>query len=336
MDSLTHIVLGACIGEVLLDKNAGRKAMLWGALAQSVPDIDFVAGSWMPVSTELLAHRGITHSFLFAGVISFFLASIAARWHKAEPISLKKWFYFFLIEIACHLFLDACNNYGIGWFEPFSSTRISFNVIYVADPLFSILPALAFIFLIFLKTDHRHRLKWARVGIWGSVIYLSLACVNKYNIDNAVKKSMSSRGLSGNKYFTTPTLLNNLLWFIVIQDESGFEIVYRSIFDTAELLKLHHVDRNDSLLGSINDHKEVMELKQFSQGFYTLDKVGDTLIFNDLRFGQSSGIKNPDNKFAFHYYLSHPNDNHLVVQRGRFEGFNSEMVRVMWRKIKVD
>jgi inner membrane protein len=79
-----------------------------------------------------------------------------------------------------------------------------------------------------------------------------------------------------------------------------------------------------------------MELKQFSQGFYTLEKVGDTLLFNDLRFGQSSGIKNPDNKFAFHYYLSHPNDNHLVVQRGRFEGFDSEMVRAIWRKIKVD
>ena len=336
MDSLTHIVLGACIGEVLLDKNAGRKAMLWGALAQSVPDIDFVAGSWMPVSTELLAHRGITHSFLFGGVISFFLALIAARWHKAEPISLKKWFYFFLIEIACHLFLDACNNYGIGWFEPFSSTRISFNVIYVADPLFSMLPAIAFIFLIFLKTDHRHRLKWARVGIWASVMYLSFACLNKYNINNAVKNSMSSRELSSNKYFTTPTLLNNLLWFIVIQNESGFEIGYRSIFDTSKLLTLHHVDRNESLLDSISDHKELMELKQFSQGFYTLEKIRDTLLFNDLRFGQSSGIKQPDNKFAFHYYLSHPNDNHLVVQRGRFEGFDSEMMRAIWRKIKVD
>jgi inner membrane protein len=95
MDSLTHIVLGACVGEVLLDKNAGRKAILWGALAQSVPDIDFIAGMWMPVSTELLAHRGITHSFLFAGFISFFLALGAARWLKAEPISLTKWFCFF-------------------------------------------------------------------------------------------------------------------------------------------------------------------------------------------------------------------------------------------------
>jgi inner membrane protein len=47
MDSLTHIVLGACLGEVLLDRKLGRKAMLWGAIAQSAPDIDFLANLWM-------------------------------------------------------------------------------------------------------------------------------------------------------------------------------------------------------------------------------------------------------------------------------------------------
>ena len=72
MDSVTHIVLGACVGEVLMDKKAGKKAMLWGALAQSVPDIDFINGAWMPLTKELMAHRGITHSFLFAFVISLF------------------------------------------------------------------------------------------------------------------------------------------------------------------------------------------------------------------------------------------------------------------------
>ena len=29
-------------------------------------------------------------------------------------------------------FIDAFNNYGVGWFEPFSHERISFNAIYVA------------------------------------------------------------------------------------------------------------------------------------------------------------------------------------------------------------
>jgi len=82
MDSVTHIVLGACVGEVLMDKKAGRKAMLWGALAQSVPEIDFLNGAWMPLTKELMAHRGITHSFLFTFLSSLFLALVASRLHK--------------------------------------------------------------------------------------------------------------------------------------------------------------------------------------------------------------------------------------------------------------
>ena len=334
MDSITHIVLGACIGEIILDKNAGRKAILWGALAQSVPDIDFIAGMWMPVSTELIAHRGITHSFIFVGFFSFFLALVASRWHKAEPISLKKWFSFFLIEMLCHLFLDAMNNYGIGWFEPFSSVRFSFNVIYVADPLFTFLPLIGFAFLLFLKNDHTHRLRWARSTVAIASVYLIFALINKFNIDKVVRPYATDSSGTKFNYLTTPTLLNNFLWFVVIEDSTGYNIGYRSIFDKKKSLNLHHIAKNENLLDPIHDHKEVMELKQFSQGFYTLEQQGDTLVFNDLRFGQTDGWRNPQSRFAFHYYLSHPNDNALVVQRGRFAGFDLESAAIMWRRIQ--
>jgi inner membrane protein len=333
MDSLTHIVLGACVGEVLLDKNAGRKAILWGALAQSVPDIDFIAGMWMPVSSELLAHRGITHSFLFAGFISFFLALIAARWHKVEPISLTKWFFFFLIEIACHLLLDAMNNYGIGWFEPFSDKRIAFNVIYVADPLFTIVPAIAFGMLLFMKSDHRYRLIWARTGILASLLYMLFALSNKYKIDKITNEYASNNSSVFKNYFTTPTLLNNLLWFIVVEDGTGYQVGYKSIFDQTDSLKLEFVPQQDSLLQPVADHEELMELKKFSQGFYTVEKWSDTLVFNDLRFGQINGWINPKSRFAFHYHLSHPDDNELIVQRGRFAGIDRNSIKLMWERI---
>ena len=62
MDTVTHIVLGACIGEATAGKILGRKAMLFGALSQSLPDIDFIAYFWLDKTDNLLAHRGITHS----------------------------------------------------------------------------------------------------------------------------------------------------------------------------------------------------------------------------------------------------------------------------------
>ena len=40
MDTVTHTLLGAAIGEAILGKRIGRKAMFYGALTSNIPDID--------------------------------------------------------------------------------------------------------------------------------------------------------------------------------------------------------------------------------------------------------------------------------------------------------
>jgi len=150
MDSITHLALGACMGEAFAGKKLGKKAMLWGALAHGLPDIDFISSFWMSTPAGLLAHRGFTHSFLFCVVAALLFAPIAERLHRPNDIRLWQWVVFFGAVIFIHIFIDAFNNYGVGWFEPFSHRRISFNAIYVADPFFSIWPGIACIALIYL------------------------------------------------------------------------------------------------------------------------------------------------------------------------------------------
>ena len=113
--------------------------------------------------TEILPLR-VYAFILFAILISFFLALAAERFHRPHNISLKKWTLFLGTEVFVHLLIDAFNNYGVGWFEPFSHQRISLHSIYVADPFFSIAPGIAFIALAALHMDHRHRIAWARMG----------------------------------------------------------------------------------------------------------------------------------------------------------------------------
>ena len=156
MDSLTHIALGACIGEAFFERGFGKKAMWWGALAQSIPDIDFISSVWLNTSEALLAHRALTHSILFAILISPLFSLIAERIHRPHNISYRKWYLFFFIEVFVHLFTDSFNNYGIGWLEPFSHLRFSFNLIYIADPFFSLVPVISLIMLIVLN---RYNLK---------------------------------------------------------------------------------------------------------------------------------------------------------------------------------
>jgi len=109
---------------------------------------------------------------------------------------------------------------------------------------------------------------------------------------------------------------------------------FRSLFDSKKEISFQYFSRNDSLLKSIADHEELMKLTRFSQQFYTIEKWNDTLVFNDLRFGQIIGWHKPREKFVFHYFLKHPQDNTMVVQRGRFAGWNWQTVVPFIQRIK--
>src|SRR4029078_1908313 len=122
MDTVTHIVLGACIGEAVLGQKVGKKAVIAGAIAQTIPDIDFISAFWLTPAEQLLAHRGITHSFLFVAVASPAFAIILRRLLFREA-KFSIVLFLVLIELMVHIFLDAFNNYGVGWFEPFARYR---------------------------------------------------------------------------------------------------------------------------------------------------------------------------------------------------------------------
>lgn len=334
MDSLTHIALGACMGEAFAGRKLGKKAMLWGALAQSVPDIDFIASFWMDTPGSLLAHRGFTHSILFCIVITLFLALIAEKWHRPHNINLRKWLLFFGGVIFIHIFIDAFNNYGVGWFEPFSRYRISFNAIFVADPFFSIWPGIALVALLILKRRSPNRKRWWRIGLGFSALYLLYCLLNKTKMDTDVKNILQKQNITYTRYFSTPAPFQNWLWYVVAGNDSGYYVGYRSMFDSKKKIYFQFFPRNDLLLDSLKDHEGLHKLIGFSQQYYTAERWGDTLVFNDLRFGQIAGWYNPKGKFAFHYFLLHPSDNKLVVQRGRFAGWDRYSISSFFKRIK--
>ncbi len=334
MDSFTHVVIGAAVGEIFAGKKLGRKALLWGMVAQSLPDIDFVASFWMPTSANLLAHRGFTHSILFAAIATFFCALISERWHRKHDISLRYWMLFWGVQIMIHLFLDSLNAYGIGWFEPFSHMRISFNVIFVADPFFSIWTALALVF-VFLFHRHRRKTQWAIIALSVSAIYLVYCVSNKMKAERAAKAALYAQHIGYKRHFTTPTMFNNWLWYIVAQSDSGCYTGYYSVFSKTGNIKFHFHPQNERLLAAVQGRaEEIQQLKRFSQGYYTVEQWGDTLVFNDLRFGQIAGWSDSNARFVFHYYLQPPADNKIVVQRGRAAAWNKRDIASLISSIK--
>lgn len=334
MDSITHIALGACMGEAFAGKKLGKRAMIWGALAQSIPDIDFVASFWMDTASDLLAHRGFTHSVLFLFIASPAMALAAEKWHRPHNISFKKWLFFFFAVIAVHLFIDGFNNYGTAWLEPFSHKRFSFNAIYVADPFFSVWTGISLLALIMLKRTDKARAFWWKFGLTMSVLYLGYCTINKFTIDRQVRHAFAKQHIPYQRYFTTPAPLQNWLWFVVAGTDSGYHVGFRSLFDKRQHIQFNYFPRNSYLLDTVSDHENLQKLIRFSQDYYTVEKWNDTLVFNDLRFGQIIGWDKPGERFVFHYYLSHPYDNELVVQRGRFDKWDLNTALNLIHRVK--
>jgi len=327
MDTLTHIVLGACIGEAIAGKQLGKKALLLGALAQNIPDIDFVASFWLPTTSDLLAHRGFTHSFLFTILLSPLLAWCSTKIAKNIPgMTYKRWLLFWGLQIFIHIFIDAFNAYGTGWFEPFSHYRVSFNTLFVADPVFSIWPALAMIVLLLIKGSSVNRLRWAGFALGISIAYLFLSICFKLSIDSSVSAGIKNRQIPCTRYFTTPTPLNILLWYIVVENDSGYNIGYKSVLDKRRNINYHFDYRCDSLLHSPCDPNDKARLLRFSQGYYTVELNHDSLIFCDLRFGEILGWEKLHPQPVLYYYLQYPANNKMIVQRGRFQGWNKDAV----------
>lgn len=322
------------MGDAFAGKQLGKRAMFLGAVAQSVPDIDFIASFWLNTSENLLAHRGFTHSFLFVGMMTPLLALLAERWHRPHDISIKRWMIFFGLQALIHLLLDGMNVYGVGWFEPFSHHRVSYNWIFVADPFYSVWLGIAFVVLLILKRNHPRRWWWRKFGIGLSTVYLLYCGLNKIKIDSDVRDVFAKQQISYNSYFTTPTPLNNWLWYVVAASDSGYYIGYRSLFDSERKIDFHFVPRNDSLLKPVSNHEDLHKLLRFSKGYYTVKNQGDTLVFNDLRFGQMIGWNDPGAPFVFYYYLQHPSENDFVVQRGRFARWNGVALRSLIRRIR--
>ncbi|MGC4104105.1 metal-dependent hydrolase [Ferruginibacter sp.] len=334
MDSVTHIALGACMGEAFAGRTVGKKAMLWGILAQSIPDIDFIASFWMKTTDDLLTHRGFTHSILFALLVSVPIAAAANRLHRPHDISFKRWLAFISSAVLVHIFLDAFNNYGTGWFEPFSHARISFNSIYVADPFFSFGPGIALILLWILRKKNTAR-KWIwRSGLTLSFLYLGYCVINKFSVTSETKKILAANNIHYKRLLTTPAPLQSWLWFVVAETDSGYYTGYRSVFDRKPLLDLHYTPQHNELCAQVSNQDDLNKLIRFSQHYYTLEQHVDTIILNDLRFGQITGWKDPTQGFVFYYYLQPSASNDLVVQRGRFAKWNSESFHAFIQRIK--
>jgi inner membrane protein len=379
MDSLTQIVLGAAVGEVVLGRKVGNKAILWGAIAGTIPDLDVLARSLFDPLRANELHRGFTHSILFSAA----MAPVLAIWLKRHAASLlavftllvaltfvqgaengvvrgillvvtagiivlifrrkrladdgtrKEWSWLFWWSLVTHPLLDCHTTWGTQLFWPLP-WKLSWNNIFVVDPIYTVPFMICVGTVLFIRRDNARRrwVNWFGIGISSAYMLFTIVC--KRIAVGAIAASLDRQHIPYVDFSTRPTPFNSILWSVNVDAGDHYLLGYHSLLDTKPEVEFVLVDKGLQNLGPWADHDKVRRLQVLSDHNFVVRSKSDTIVFNDLRFGQM-GEPSPDKPFVFAYLLV-PTNGDLRVElippgppRGEDLG---TLLNELWERVK--
>lgn len=188
MDTGTHGLAGWLIARALPEKWKGdhpKTATAVVSLAAMLPDADNVA-SLLGSEMYVRIHRGFSHSFTGVLATSLVLALLFAHFGKWKD--RRAVFLLALLGQSSHVLLDLLNSYGTQVLLPFSDARISLDILFVVDLVFTgiILAGIA------LSRREPHR---ARASIAVLAVYVGVAALFHAGARDAVRDAALRDGV---------------------------------------------------------------------------------------------------------------------------------------------
>ena len=290
MDSLTQIILGAACGEAVLGNKIGNKALLFGAIGGTIPDLDVFIGKFIFGNQidAMLFHRGFMHSILFSVLGAFLFGWLFYKLYntgkRLNSTTLKGWVLLFFWSLITHPILDCFTPYGTQLFAPFSNYRVAFNNIAVVDPLYTLPFLVCVIVLMFFKRNTLKRKKWLTYGIAISSIYMLFTIGNKLYVNSIFKTSLAEESIEYSRFSTQPTIANNILWYGIAETETHYKVAYYSLFDKRNRFsEWQELPKTRAI--RVFDYKDLKDLSWFSNGYFNIEKIADNeFLYNDLRY----------------------------------------------------
>ena len=123
-----HAVSSIALGKALSAQKQSLNFWLLTVYCSILPDGDIIGFYFGTPYGNLLGHRGLSHSILFAAAIGFLVAFFFFRnLGRYSPRWWRMAFFFFFVMVS-HGISDALSNGGLGvaFFAPFSNHRYFF------------------------------------------------------------------------------------------------------------------------------------------------------------------------------------------------------------------
>jgi len=200
MDTVTHGLTGWLVARALPDDWKGEHpgiATAVVALGSVLPDADHAA-SLLGSALYLRIHRGLSHSLLGISVSSLVLALLFARFGKWKDA--KRLFLLALLGQISHVVLDLLNAYGTQVLQPFSDARLSLDLLFVVDLLFTGIVAAG------IALSRGGRAGRARVALVSLAMYVGVAALLHAGAKEAVRDAALRSGVKVVSAQALPTL----------------------------------------------------------------------------------------------------------------------------------
>jgi len=302
MDSLTQLTFGAACGEAILGKKVGRKALVWGAVLGTLPDLDVFIPLGGPVD-DFVYHRGFSHSLILLALLPPMIAWLISNIHSDTKRYYRRWVLLAFLVLETSVLLDLLTIYGTQIFWPFDTTPMALPILFIIDPLFT-LPILSGVLAALVLKRNRslgHRLN--SVGLFLSLAYLAWAFGAGEFVERRVKEKLGHQQVSYSQLISSPAPFTTLLWRVVGIDKDRYFETYFSLFDKNTPLVVDFHPRNLALMTGIEEHPPVVKLKWFTRGYYAFSTVDKDVVMTDLRMGSE-----PD--YVFRFKVARLNDSH--------------------------
>jgi len=156
---------------------------------------------------------------------------------------------------------------------------------------------------LFLKRTSLTRFRWNTMGLVLATVYLVLTDAFKAHVNEVAEKEFALREIPVSRYMSSPTIFNSILWRVMGEVDDGYWFGYYSLLDEEHKLDLQFIPRHDSLLAPLLEERAVRTLIWFSQGYYEVSRVAETLHFSDLRFGELDVTAAEPRQYIFSWEL---------------------------------
>jgi inner membrane protein len=305
MDSISQFVLGASVAETFLGKRLGNKALLWGGLIGTLPDLDVVPGYWMSDLSKIEFHRGPSHSILFYALISFPIAYSILKIHKPQNLNVKICTIGVFLILFTHSLLDLCTTWGTKILWPFTDTAYSLKIIFVVDPIYTLPFIFSLFIILWLTRQNSWRKKLNILALILSTFYLCWCGYAKSIIKKDFQHIISNFEKPVIKFNSRPSPMNSFLWAVTIETKSAFYCYYHSIFDN-DISQPTIFYKNQKVRNEWKEREDFQKLIKITGDqilILNTDNERKGIEVADLRFGQISGWDDRNSPFVFRYFL---------------------------------